>query len=99
MGSTPTEKPSHNGNALFKNEAERKSLLSATPTLLAQIETPSERLIDISIDQPTLNACLKIALDMQLFQKWAVEGDVVLSSGELARACGVEDALMSERCH
>lgn len=80
--------------SLCRHEAERMALAAATRAFLARVEKPSERLIDLSLNQPTLNATLKVAMDVQMFPKWAGMGEKSMSCRRLAEICGIEERLM-----
>lgn len=70
------------------------ALVAATKEFLARVEKPLERLIDLSLNQPTLNATLKITLDVEMFTKWAGTANESMTCRALADLCGIEESLM-----
>ncbi|KAG8631938.1 hypothetical protein KVT40_001078 [Elsinoe batatas] len=78
----------------WDNEDQRVELLSAARALISKIETPFEKIMDISHSQPMLAMALKVAKDVQLFEKWMEAGGGAKSIDELSDLVGVKATLL-----
>ncbi|KAI4197130.1 MAG: hypothetical protein LQ348_002197 [Seirophora lacunosa] len=74
----------HINPSSFENEGERSKALQAAYALVSRLETPWETLCRLAMTQPALGASLKVAKDLQLFEKWHGSGHVALDYKELA---------------
>ncbi|KAL3465496.1 S-adenosyl-L-methionine-dependent methyltransferase [Aspergillus heterothallicus] len=69
----------------FNNDGDRIKALSAAYALVSRLETPWDTTIRLCMNEPALVASIKVARDLQLFEKWHERGDSVQDSDSLAR--------------
>ena len=69
----------------FANNVERAKAMAAVTKLLARLESPWETCMKLIWIQPALNACLKVCVDCNLFEKWVASGSGPKSGEELAQ--------------
>ncbi|KAI7779193.1 hypothetical protein LA080_001265 [Diaporthe eres] len=67
----------------FENDGQRMEAVAAAYALVARLETPWDFVLRLAMGQPALGAALKIALDVQLYQKWHEAGDGAKTLEEL----------------
>ncbi|MCJ1392314.1 hypothetical protein MMC18_005181 [Xylographa bjoerkii] len=72
----------------------RKSVLSAARELCSALETPIEAILRIAWCQPSLNACLRVAIELHFFEKLSEDGGKPKSSATLAEMTGCDPTLM-----
>lgn len=78
----------------YANENQRVELLSAAKDLISKVETPFEKVMEISHSQPMLAVALKVAKDVKLFEKWIKVGAGAKSINDLAQLTGVKPTLL-----
>jgi hypothetical protein len=83
------------------SEEDRQRKVRSLRDQLARYEKPSERLWEMVVGQPSLNAAVKICLDVSLFESWAeVCGGTLaneqLTLTELSWLVSIEIATMSK---
>ncbi|KAI1245633.1 hypothetical protein MGN70_012525 [Eutypa lata] len=73
----------------FEKDGQRMEAVAAAYALVARLETPWDFVSRLAMGQPAFGAALKIALDVQLYQKWHEVGDGrwCKNSRRAARAC------------
>lgn len=72
----------------FTYDGDRIKALAAAYALASRLETPWDTVARLCMTEPALGASLKVARDLQLFEKWDKLGDVPQSGeqlGELVR--------------
>ncbi|OOF94199.1 hypothetical protein ASPCADRAFT_51459 [Aspergillus carbonarius ITEM 5010] len=79
----------------FANDGDRNKALLAAYALVSRLETPWETVARIGMTQPALGASLKVAKDLQLFEKWHERGDNAESSKELATMVDCDPVLLA----
>ncbi|KAJ0108716.1 hypothetical protein J7T55_011206 [Diaporthe amygdali] len=80
----------------FENDGQRIEAVAAAYALVARLETPWDFVLRLAMGQPALGAALKIALDLQLYQKWHEAGDGEKSLEDLHKLVpSVEPKLLS----
>ncbi|KZL80419.1 s-adenosyl-l-methionine-dependent methyltransferase [Colletotrichum incanum] len=63
------------GADAFENDGQRIEVVTAAYALVARLETPWDFVLRLVMGQPALGAALKVAMDLQLYQKWHDAGD------------------------
>ena len=82
-------------NTDFKDDAQINKVVAAAQSLIARIQSPIERMRDISFFHMILVSCLKICHDVGLFQKWKSTGRKQMTVGELAKLVDADPKLLS----
>ncbi|KAL4867610.1 hypothetical protein BDV12DRAFT_209748 [Aspergillus spectabilis] len=78
----------------FKNDGDRHKALLSAYALVSRLETPFETTERLCMNQPALGASLKVAKDVQLFERWHEQGDSVQDSNSLAEMVGCQPGLL-----
>ncbi|MCJ1397526.1 hypothetical protein MMC11_000720 [Xylographa trunciseda] len=76
------------------DEERRKSVLSAARELCFALETPIEAILRIAWCQPSLNACLRVAIELHFFERLTEDGGRPKSTETLAEMTGCDPELM-----
>ncbi|KAL7952329.1 S-adenosyl-L-methionine-dependent methyltransferase [Trichoderma compactum] len=79
----------------FAAEGDRSNVLLAAYALVSRLETPWEAVARLCMNQPALEASLKVAKDLQLFEKWHERGDGPENSDTLADLVQCDKQLFS----
>lgn len=82
--------------ASFKNEYERTRARDAVYAALMRVQTPWETAMHHVWTEPATTAALKTCIDVELFKKWAAQGNTApKTAAELAKLSGVDPVLLS----
>ncbi|KAI9648454.1 hypothetical protein NHQ30_003088 [Ciborinia camelliae] len=80
----------------FVTDGDRNKALIAAYALVSRLETPWETVARLGMNQPALGASLKVAKDLQLFEKWHKRGDSAEDSNALATMVNCDPALFGQ---
>ncbi|KAL8923979.1 MAG: hypothetical protein Q9208_004263 [Pyrenodesmia sp. 3 TL-2023] len=78
----------------FEDDGLRCQALLVAYTLVSRLETPWETIARLCMGQPALGAALKVAKDLQLFNKWHDCGNGEMTSDELASIVSCDPSLL-----
>ncbi|KAL5341123.1 S-adenosyl-L-methionine-dependent methyltransferase [Aspergillus crustosus] len=79
----------------FAFDGDRIKALRAAYTLVSRLETPWDTVARLCLTEPALGACLKIARDLKLFERWDEIGeDAVCTAEELAKRVKSDEFLL-----
>ncbi|KAK6077443.1 s-adenosyl-l-methionine-dependent methyltransferase [Seiridium cupressi] len=79
----------------FSNDGERAQAVQSLWSLITRLETPWETIARLCMGQPALGAALKVAKDLDLFEKWHSSGNAEMTGPELANLVQAEPALLT----
>ncbi|KAL4882669.1 S-adenosyl-L-methionine-dependent methyltransferase [Aspergillus karnatakaensis] len=83
-------------SSLFAFDGDRIRTLRAAYALVSRLETSWDTVARLVLTEPALGACLKIARDLELFERWHEIGEsAVCTAGELAKRVGCDEFLLS----
>jgi hypothetical protein len=88
----------------FANDAERYQVKEAVRKLAVRIETPFEKIWELSFENPPLIAALRVGIDLGIWRKWAAiheeGGEAEMSLDQIAALCDrrPEKNLLREYC-
>lgn len=71
--------------ASFPSEKDRKAAIAETWALLTRLETPWESGFRYAWMDPARMACLRIAMQLDLFKKWKADGGAPKSGEDLQK--------------
>ncbi|KAL4931698.1 S-adenosyl-L-methionine-dependent methyltransferase [Aspergillus undulatus] len=79
----------------FAVDGDRIKALRAAYALVSRLETPWDTVARLCLTEETLGACLKVARDLHLFERWHEMGeDAVCSAEDLAQRVGCDEFLL-----
>lgn len=78
--------------------AAREEMLIAAQALVTSLQTPSELISSIGWAEPARFACLRTAIDLNLFEILPQAGSSGVTSADLAKATGADGALIGMLC-
>ncbi|KAJ5578593.1 uncharacterized protein N7459_007557 [Penicillium hispanicum] len=95
----PVEAVLNNFNAInaesFESDGDRSKALLAAYALVSRLETPWDTVARLCMNQPALYASLKVAKDLQLFEKWQEKGNDAEHSDDLAKMVNCDPVLLA----
>jgi hypothetical protein len=79
------------GPSQFANDTERFLVKEVLRKLVVRLETPFERLYNLSYETPMVNACIRTCLDLGIWHKWAAthqeKGEAEMTLDQVLQLC------------
>ncbi|KAI9370225.1 S-adenosyl-L-methionine-dependent methyltransferase [Aspergillus egyptiacus] len=77
------------------SDGDRIKVLKAAYALVSRLETPWDTVARLCLTEPALGSCLKVARDLQLFERWHEIGeDAICTAAQLAKHVGCDEFLL-----
>lgn len=76
-----------------------QALLASARALVANLESPAERIAKISFQEPFVNMAIRVCIDLKLFEKMQEDGAGAKSAEQLAKMTGADPRLLGIANH